>query len=81
MGLDFEFGRIRLPRAMDDPKSKGKSLFLIPRGPGLPVRRTNDVLMALWFLKANLRQIGYSPPRERVVTNWQRLSHTAGVRW
>ncbi len=60
LALDFEFGRIRLPYA-HDPETRGQSLLLIHEVQDYPFARTNDVLMALWFAKANLRLL--RPPR------------------
>ena len=88
MALDFELGRIRLPYA-HDPETRGQSLFLIHEAVEYPYGRTNDVLMALWFLKANLRGLylppapsrrrsGFPAPPEWARASWQRPRMRSG---
>lgn len=51
LAIDFEFGRIRLPYG--DAEAKAMSQYLIDEALTYPQSKTDDVLMALWFMKFN----------------------------
>lgn len=51
MAMDFEFGRIRFPYG--DAESKAMSEMLFEEAKTYPQGRTDDLLMALWFIKYN----------------------------
>lgn len=51
LALDFEFGRVRLPYA--DSDAKQQTQLLIDEATTWPQGLTDDLLMALWFIKYN----------------------------
>lgn len=51
LALDFEFGRIRFPYG--DAESKAMSEQLFDEARTYPQGKTDDLLMALWFIKFN----------------------------
>lgn len=51
LSVDFEFGRIRFPYG--DPESRQMSDLLITEALHYPQGQTDDLLMALWFIKFN----------------------------
>lgn len=55
LGADFEAGRIRFPYG--DAESRATSEQLITEALSYPNGRTDDVLMALWFIKPNYKQL------------------------
>jgi hypothetical protein len=55
LAVDFEFGRIRFPYG--DAESKQMSQMLIDEAKTWPQGQTDDLLMALWFLKFNYRSL------------------------
>lgn len=52
---DFEFGRISLP--YEDAESKAQSRLLTEEALIYPFGETDDVLMALWFMKFNYKKL------------------------
>lgn len=64
LALDFEFGRIRLPYG--DAEGKLSSQLLIDEAMTWPQGQTDDVLMALWFIKFNYQRL---VPRKNLKTN------------
>jgi len=60
LAVDFEFGRIKLPYG--DAEAKAQSQHLIDEALTYPQAKTDDVLMALWFLKYNFSRL---VPREQ----------------
>lgn len=81
LSTDFEFGRIRLPYG--DAEAKAMSKFFIDEALTYPQGKTDDLLMALWFLKFNFTRLvpfsrgyrdspgyrGYNVP-ERLKSGW-----------
>jgi hypothetical protein len=65
LAVDFEFGRIRLPYGDNDAKQSTQLLldeaFTWPQG------QTDDVLMALWFIKFNHNRLA---PRSTNGDSW-----------
>lgn len=55
LSVDFEFGRIRLPYG--DAESKQMSELLIQEALTYPQGQTDDLLMALWFIKFNYSRL------------------------
>ena len=55
LSTDFEFGRIRLPHG--DAEAKAMSEYLIEEILTYPQGKTDDLLMALWFLKFNFTRL------------------------
>jgi hypothetical protein len=55
LALDFEYGRVRLPYG--DAESKRSSQLLIDEVMTWPQGQTDDVLMALWFIKFNYQRL------------------------
>ena len=55
LAADFESGRIRLP--MGDADSRDTTNLLVDEVLAYPNGSTDDVLMALWFIKANYRKL------------------------
>jgi hypothetical protein len=55
LAADFESGRIRFP--MGDPESRGKMDLLVDEILAYPNGATDDVLMSLWFIKANYKKL------------------------
>lgn len=55
LSVDFEFGRIHLPYG--DPESKRMSELLITEALTYPQAQTDDLLMALWFIKFNYSKL------------------------
>ena len=55
LSLDFEYGRIRLP--FGDNDGKKASQLLIDEAVTWPQGQTDDVLMALWFIKYNYQRL------------------------
>lgn len=55
LSVDFEFGRIHLPYG--DPESKAQSELLIQEALQYPQAATDDLLMALWFIKFNYSKL------------------------
>jgi hypothetical protein len=55
LAVDFEFGRIKLPYG--DAEAKAQSQHLIDEALTYPQAQTDDVLMALWFLKFNFSRL------------------------
>lgn len=55
LSVDFEFGRIHLPYG--DPESKRMSEMLITEALTYPQSQTDDLLMALWFIKFNYSKL------------------------
>lgn len=52
---DFEFGRVHLPYG--DPEGKAQSELLIQEALSYPQGQTDDLLMALWFIKFNFSKL------------------------
>jgi hypothetical protein len=55
LSVDFEFGRIRLPYG--DAESRKMSELLIQEALTYPQGETDDLLMALWFIKFNYSRL------------------------
>jgi hypothetical protein len=55
LAMDFEFGNIRLPYG--DPEAKQMSELLIDEAMSYPEGETDDLLMALWFIKFNFARL------------------------
>lgn len=55
LASDFEYGRIRFP--MGDDESRSKMQVLVDEILAYPNGNTDDVLMALWFVKANYKKL------------------------
>lgn len=55
LAVDFEFGNIRLPYA--DAESKAMAELLFEEARTYPQGLTDDVLMALWFIKWNVNRL------------------------
>lgn len=55
LAVDFEYGRVRLPYA--SPEAKSNSEMLIKEALSHPYGDTDDLLMALWFLKFNYARL------------------------
>jgi hypothetical protein len=55
LALDFEFGRVRFPYA--DPESKAMTEQLFEEARTYPQGVTDDLLMALWFIKWNYMRL------------------------
>lgn len=55
LAVDFEWGRIRLPGG--DPKGRAQSEQLIEEAMQYPVGTYDDLVMSLWFIKWNHRQL------------------------
>jgi len=68
LAIDFEFGRIRLPYG--DVEARGQSLMLKAEATQYPHGRTDDLLMALWMLKWNYRDLWLLKPRARPNPGW-----------
>lgn len=65
LALDFEYGRIRLP--FGDVEGRRASQLLIDEASSYPQGLTDDVLMALWFIKYNYSRL---IPREILEKKW-----------
>lgn len=84
LSVDFEFGRVRLPYG--DPESRQMSELLIQEALTYPQGQTDDLLMALWFIKFNYSRLvprasfvapsggraWVAPPRLRSGWSWLR---------
>lgn len=68
LASDFEAGRIRFP--MGDDESRDTSAYLIDEVLAYPNGRTDDVLMALWFIKSHYRKLA---PLEALPTRFNRF--------
>lgn len=55
LSVDFEFGRVHLPYG--DPEAKAMSELLIQEALSYPQGLTDDLLMALWFIKFNYSKL------------------------
>lgn len=75
LALDFEYGRIRLPYG--DAEGKRASQLLIDEAVSWPQGITDDVLMALWFIKYNYARL---IPREHYEKQWNLAELGRGFR-
>jgi hypothetical protein len=66
LALDFEFGRIRLP--FGDADGRSATQLLIDEAVSYPQGLSDDVLMALWFIKYNKARL---LPREQLTPKWE----------
>jgi hypothetical protein len=79
--VEFEFGRIRLPYG--DAESRAMSQMLIQEAKSYPQGETDDLLMALWFIRFNAgflvsrEQLAADPARPR----WHVPPRLAGKAW
>jgi hypothetical protein len=64
LAIDFEFGRIKLPYG--DAEGKAMAEYLFDEARTYPQGRTDDLLMALWFIKYNYMKL---VPPEFLVAN------------
>jgi hypothetical protein len=81
LAVEFEFGRIRLPYG--DAESRAMSQMLIQEAKSYPQGETDDLLMALWFIRFNAgflvsrEQLAADPARPR----WHVPPRLAGKAW
>lgn len=66
LAVDFEFGRVRLPYG--DTDAKAATQLLLDEAFTWPQGQTDDVLMALWFIKFNHNRLA---PRSMSGANWE----------
>lgn len=66
LAVDFEFGRVRLP--FGDSDAKQSTQFLLDEAFTWPQGQTDDVLMALWFIKFNHNRLA---PRSMSGATWE----------
>jgi hypothetical protein len=81
LAIDFELGRVRLPYG--DVESRGQSRMLIAEATEWPYGKTDDLLMALWFIRAQFRTLRVRPeiPPAGQGKGWWMPSHLRGTRW
>lgn len=65
LAMDFEYGRIRLPYG--DAEARAASQLLIDEACTWPQGLSDDVLMALWFMKYNYARL---IPRQEFENKW-----------
>jgi hypothetical protein len=65
LALDFEYGRVRLPYG--DVEGRNASQLLIDEAVSYPQGLSDDVLMALWFIKYNKARL---LPRAQIEQKW-----------
>jgi hypothetical protein len=82
LAVDFEYGRIRLPYG--NPEAVQMTNRIVTEAQEWPQGRTDDIMMALWFIKANMGSLvarsqlysqtkasfGWSPLPPRLVAGW-----------
>lgn len=68
LAIDFEFGRIRVPYA--DAESRSMSEMLFKEALEYPQGETDDLLMALWFIRFNYSR--FAPSSGESVSNDRR---------
>jgi hypothetical protein len=74
LAVDFEFGKVRLP--MGDAEGRRQSKLLFDEVLTFPQGKTDDVLMALWFIKFNYSRL---VPRDHQIAT-ANLSTARGFR-
>jgi hypothetical protein len=82
LAVDFEYGRVRLPYG--DPEGVQMTNRLVTEAQEWPQGRTDDIMMALWFIKANMGSLvarsqlysqtkasfGWAPLPPRLLSGW-----------
>ncbi len=80
LAVDFEFGRIRLP--FGDAESMRQTTLLKTEACEYPYGATDDLLMALWFAKANYRTLSRPRPALQQSTGrWPEPLLVPGSAW